>query len=143
MRPSQPLLAALIGFCLGALASGAAYASASPEAKGSAESSASPYIAIDPLPVSIIRNGEGRGMLVVEIGVDAKTLDERKATEHLMPRLMDLYLQVLNLYASRDLRLHHAPDAETIRKRLQEATDMVLGEGKGVVLMRQLLVRRS
>jgi hypothetical protein len=60
-----------------------------------------------------------------------------------MPRLTDLYIQVLNLYASRDLVLNHSPDAETIRKRLQEATDQVLGGKKGVVLLRQLMVRRK
>jgi hypothetical protein len=60
-----------------------------------------------------------------------------------MPRLVDLYIQVLNHYASRDLMLHHSPDAEVIRKRLQEATDEILGADKAVVLMRQLLVRRK
>jgi hypothetical protein len=113
------------------------------EKKDSAESSASPYFALDPMPISIIRDGVGRGMLVVEVGIDAKTLDERKTAEYLMPRLTDLYIQVLNLYASRDLFLHHPPDAEVIDKRLQEATDEILGPGKGVVLLRQLLVRRK
>lgn len=130
----------LIG--LAALCAGAA-AHASPEAKESAESSESPFVALDPIPVSIIRDGTGRGMMVVEIGIDAGTLDERKETERLMPRLTDLYIQVLNLYASRDLVIHHSPDAEVIRKRLQEATDEILGDKKGVVLLRQLMVRRK
>jgi hypothetical protein len=82
-------------------------------------------------------------MLIVEVGIDAGTLDERKETERLMPRLTDLYIQVLNLYASRDLALNHPPDAEAIRNRLQAATDRVLGSKKGVVLFRQLLVRRK
>jgi len=113
------------------------------EASESAESSQSPYFAVDPIPISIIRDGSGRGMLVVEIGIDAGTLDERKKAEEVMPRLTDLYIQVLNLYASRDLVLHHSPDAEVIKKRLQQATDEILGEKKGVVLLRQLMVRRK
>ena len=117
--------------------------SASGEAKEEAESSQSPYMALDPIPVAIIRDGAGRGMLVVEFGIDAGTLDERKETERLMPRLTDLYIQVLNLYASRDLALNHSPDAEIIRTRLQQATDQILGAKKGVVLFRQLLVRRK
>jgi len=116
---------------------------ASPEAKEDAESSQSPYVALDPIPVPIIRDGAGRGMLVVEFGIDAGTLDERKEAERLMPRLTDLYIQVLNLYASRDLMLNHPPDAETIGKRLQAATDQILGAKKGIVLFRQLLVRRK
>ena len=113
------------------------------EASESAESSQSPYFAVDPIPISIIRDGSGRGMLVVEIGIDAGTLDERKKAEEVMPRLTDLYIQVLNLYASRDLVLHHSPDAEVIKKRLQQATDEILGAKKGVVLLRQLMVRRK
>jgi len=115
---------------------------ASPEAKEDAESSQSPYLALDPIPVPIIRDGAGRGMLIVEVGIDAGSLDERKETERLMPRLTDLYIQVLNLYASRDLALNHSPDAEIIRTRLQQATDQILGAKKGIVLFRQLLVRR-
>lgn len=116
---------------------------ASPEAKEDAESSQSPYVALNPIPVPIIRDGSSRGMLIVEFGIDAGSLDERKEAERLMPRLTDLYIQVLNLYASRDLVLNHSPDAEIIRKRLQEATDQILGAKKGVVLFRQLLVRRK
>jgi hypothetical protein len=137
MRSWIPPLIGLVALCA------ATAASASPEAKESAESSESPYVALDPIPVSIIRDGTGRGMMVVEIGIDAGTLDERKETERLMPRLTDLYIQVLNLYASRDLVIHHSPDAEVIRKRLQEATDEILGAKKGVVLLRQLMVRRK
>jgi hypothetical protein len=137
MRIWLPALFGLAALCA------ATAASASPEDKESAESSASPYVVLDPIPISIIRDGSGRGMLLVEFGIDAGTLNERKETERLMPRLTDLYIQVLNLYASRDLVLNHSPDAETIRKRLQEATDQVLGGKKGVVLMRQLMIRRK
>ena len=131
-------LAPMLGFA----ALCAATAAPASEATDKAESSQSPYVALDPIPVPIIRDGTGRGMLVVEFGIDAGTLDERKEAERLMPRLTDLYIQVLNLYASRDLPLNHPPDAETIRNRLQEATDQILGSKKAIVLFRQLLVRR-
>jgi len=137
MRHWLALVIGLLALC----AIGTAFAS--PEAKEDAESSQSPYLALDPLPISIIRDGGGRGMLIVEFGIDSGTLEERKEAERLMPRLTDLYIQVLNLYASRDLVLNHSPDAETIRNRLQEATDEILGDKKGVVLLRQLLVRRK
>lgn len=137
MRFWLPPVIGLMALCA------ATAAGASPEAKESAESSQSPYVALEPIPISIIRDGAGRGMLVVEIGIDAGTLDERKEAERLMPRLTDLYIQVLNLYASRDLVLHHSPDAEVIRKRLQQATDEILGAKKGIVLLRQLMVRRK
>lgn len=138
MRSWLPLLLGLAAIC----AASAANASEA-ESKESAESSQSPYFAVDPIPVSIIRDGSSRGMLVVEVGIDAGTLDERKQAEEQMPRLTDLYIQVLNLYASRDLVIHRSPDAEVIRKRLQEATDQILGAKKGVVLLRQLMIRRK
>lgn len=133
--------AALAGLIVAAALAAPAPASADDQ-KPVAESNESPYIALDPMPISIIRDGVDRGMLVVEIGIDAKTMDERKIAEDQMPRLLDLYIQVLNLYASRDLTLHYPPDAEVIHKRLQQATDEILGNGKAVLLMRQLLVRR-
>jgi hypothetical protein len=132
----------LFGLCAIASLCGPVPARAAADTKSTAESKDSPFIAIDPMPVSIIRDGAEHGMLVVEIGIDSKTMDERKVAEYQMPRLMDLYIQVLNLYASRDLQLHYPPDAEVIRNRLQEATDEILGPAKAVVLMRQLMVRR-
>ncbi len=136
MRSWLPLVLGLAALC-------AVTASHASEAKESAESSQSPYFAVDPIPVSIIRDGASRGMLVVEVGLDAGTLDERKQAEEQMPRLTDLYIQVLNLYASRDLAMHHSPDAEVIRKRLQEATDQILGAKKCTLLLRQLMIRRN
>ncbi len=95
------------------------------------------------MPISIIRDGMGKGILVVEIGIDGKTMDERQQVEHMIPRLQDLYIRVLNLYASRDLHIHQPANAALIKTRLQMATDVVLGPGKAVVLMRQVLERRT
>lgn len=109
----------------------------------SAESSNSPYFVMEPMPVSIIKESAGMGLLVVEIGLDAKTLEDRQNIERLTPRLRDIYLQVLGLYASRDLKTSRPPNVEVIKQRLQAATDDVLGPDHATVLLRQVLVRRS
>lgn len=106
-------------------------------------SSNTPYFILDPMPISIIRDGAGKGILVVEIGLDAKTMPGREAAEHMVPRLRDLYIRVLNLYASRDLHIHQPADAGLIKRRLQMATDEILGPDKAVVLLRQVLERRT
>ena len=107
------------------------------------QDSNSPYFVLDALPVSIIRDSVGKGILVVEIGLDAKTLPARPGVEHLVPRLRDLYIRVLNLYVSRDFHLNQPADAALIKARLQMATDEVLGPGKASVLLRQILERRT
>lgn len=106
-------------------------------------SSSTPYFILDPLPISIIRDGMGKGILVVEIGLDAKSMPGRHEVEHMVPRLRDLYIRVLNLYTSRDLHIHEPADAKLIKKRLQMATDTVIGPDKAVVLLRQVLERRT
>lgn len=108
-----------------------------------AAGSNTPYFVLDPLPISIIRDGLGKGILVVEIGLDAKTMAGREEAEHLVPLLRDLYIRVLNLYASRDLHIHRPASPELIKARLQLATDQVLGPQKATVLMRQVLERRT
>jgi hypothetical protein len=108
-----------------------------------AQSSSTPYFILDPMPISIIRDGVGRGILVVEIGLDAKTMDGRRDVEHMVPLLQDIYVRVLNLYTSRDLHIHQPANATLIKTRLQMATDQVLGAGKATVLMRQVLERRT
>jgi flagellar basal body-associated protein FliL len=107
------------------------------------QSSTSPYYMVDPIPISIIRDSAGRGLLIVEIGLDAKTLAERAEVEHLMPRLRDLYIRALSLYAARDLNFHQPSNPRTIKTRLQAATDAILGPGKATVLLRQVLERRT
>ncbi|MFO1187802.1 MAG: hypothetical protein U1E87_10370 [Alphaproteobacteria bacterium] len=106
-------------------------------------SSNTPYFILDPMPISIIRDAAGKGILVVEIGLDAKTMSGREEVEHMVPRLRDLYIRVLNLYTSRDLHIHQPANARLIRSRLQMATDETLGKNKAVVLLRQVLERRT
>ena len=139
------LLRALLIVCflvaspLGSSAYAAGGASASTQ---NAEGSNSPYFAITPMPVSIIHRGRGNGLLVVEIGLDTHDISHRPHIEHLVPRLRDLYVQVLNLYASRDLKPNRPPNIEIIGARLQAATDQIVGEDYHVtVLFRQVIVR--
>jgi flagellar basal body-associated protein FliL len=110
---------------------------------GRPKSDNSPFVVLDPMPISIIRDSSGKGILVVEISLDAKSVPARPEVEHLVPILRDLYIRVLNLYTSRDLHIHQPADALLIKTRLQMATDQVLGPGKATVLMRQVLERRT
>jgi hypothetical protein len=139
---SARLICALAGLIMFAAAATPAFAAESEGKSGAAGGSASPYFAVEPIPVSIIRGNTGRGILVVEVGIDAGPLEEKTKAEHALPLLRDLYIQVLNLYASRDLHLGEPPDAAVIKHRLQEATDNILGKGKAKVLLRQVLARR-
>jgi hypothetical protein len=115
----------------------------SSEGGSKAASSTTPYFILDALPISIIRDSAGKGILVIEIGLDARTMSGRREVEHMVPRLRDLYIRVLNLYTSRDLHIHQPADALLIKTRLQMATDVILGPDKARVLLRQVLERRT
>jgi hypothetical protein len=115
----------------------------SSEGGSKAASSTTPYFILDALPISIIRDSAGKGILVIEIGLDAGTMSGRRDVEHMVPRLRDLYIRVLNLYTSRDLHIHQPADAHLIKARLQMATDAILGPDKARVLLRQVLERRT
>lgn len=152
MRPARTIwLTALAALALALSSAAFASSSGGGEKKKSegdhggskGASSNTPYFILDPLPISIIRDSAGKGILVVEIGLDAKTMPGRHEVEHMVPRLRDLYIRVLNLYTSRDLHIHEPADARLIKKRLQMATDAVLGPDKAVVLLRQVLERRT
>lgn len=136
------LACALAGLILLITAAAPAFAANADTKSGAAGGSASPYFAVDPVAVSIIRGNTGRGILVVEVGIDAGTLEEKAKVKHALPLIRDLFIQVLNLYASRDLHLGEPPDVVVIKHRLQEATDDIVGKGKAKVLLRQVLERR-
>ena len=142
--PRRPLSAALLAF--GIVCLGQSDASEKPAGKsegGRGASATSPYYMLDAMPISIIREAAARGLLVIEIGIDAKTLAEREKVEHLLPRLRDLYIRALNLYAGRDLHIDEPVNPNVIKARLQTATDTILGPGQAVVLLRQILERKT
>jgi hypothetical protein len=115
IRLSPPLLLALL--LAGALP-GPAFAEKKEEGA---------YVAIDTLTATVMA-GDGRHqVMTVQAGVDAPDPALHAYAEKVTPRLRDAYTQVLQLYAG-GLTPGAPPDADYVARRLQEATDRVLGK---------------
>jgi len=65
--------------------------------------------------------------MTVQAGVDVSDKALHDYAAKLTPRLQDAYVQVLQLYAG-GLAPGAPPDADYVARRLQEATDRVLGK---------------
>lgn len=97
------------------------------------------YVAIDTLTATVL-GGTGRHQIMtVQAGLDVpdKALHDYVAKD--TPRLRDAYTQVLQLYAG-GLVPGAPPDADYVARRLQEATDRVLGKPGGRFLIGGIMV---
>ena len=100
-----------------------------------------PFVAMDMLAVSIIRDGSVLGMLNLKPCFAAKP-DQADAILAKMPVLQDVYVRRLHLYASTRLDPYRPLDVDALRALLQRASDGVLGQKVPVLLtfvaMRQI-----
>ena len=125
-------LLVLLPLLLPALAAGPASAAEKKE-EGS-------YVAIDTLTATV-PTGDGRHLIMtVQAGIDVpdnKALHDYAQKD--TPRLRDAYAQALQLYAG-GLVPGAPPDADYVARRLQEATDRVLGKPGGKFLIGGIMV---
>ena len=78
-------------------------------------------------------------IMTVQAGVDVPDKTLRDRAEKLTPRLQDAYVQVLQLYAG-GLVPGAPPDADYVARKLQEATDRVLGKTGGRFLIGGIMI---
>lgn len=108
-----------VGLCLVLLTSAPAFAAENKD-KGS-------YVPIDTLTATVLAGNGRHQVMTVQSGVDAHDPALRSYVEKVTPRLQDAYTQELQLYAG-GLSSGSPPDADYIARRLQAATDRVLGK---------------
>ena len=92
------------------------------------------YVPIDTLTAMVMSGPSRRQVMTVQAGIDFRDLPLRDYAEKVTPRLRDSYAQVLQFYAS-GLAPGAPPDADYVARRLQEATDRVLGKPGGKFLL--------
>lgn len=110
----------ILTLCLAFLAPAAALAAEKNQDKGS-------YVSIDTLTATVLAGNGRHQVMTVQSGVDAPDAALRDYVEKDTPRLRDAYTQELQLYAG-GLPSGSPPDADYIARRLQAATDRVLGK---------------
>ncbi|HEY4028790.1 MAG TPA: hypothetical protein VGM25_00470 [Caulobacteraceae bacterium] len=96
------------------------------------------FVAIETLTASVMGGGR-REVLTVQAGVDCPTPALHDYAEKVTPRLRDAYTQVLQLYAG-GLVSGAPPDPDYVGRRMQEATDRVLGKPGGKFLIGGIMV---
>jgi hypothetical protein len=97
------------------------------------------YIAIDTLTATVLAGNGNHQIMTVQAGVDVPDKALRDYAAKLTPRLQDAYVQVLQLYAG-GLVPGAPPDADYVARRLQEATDRVLGKPGGKFLIGGIMI---
>lgn len=83
--------------------------------------------------------GGRRGVITVEVGVDAPDSKVRQRVEAVTPRLRAAYFQAVQAHAS-SLRPGGAPNADALSRDLQKATDAVVGRAGARVLLGSVIV---
>jgi len=138
------VLILLAGFLLSAGSPLAAPAAKSGDSKNASIDSARPnYIEFPQMMASVLEGYRVRGMMVLGFGLEIENNDLRNKTRELLPRLQDTYTREFNQYAGTLYRSGDLPNAELISKRMQLATDQMLGEGNAVFLISNLMVRHK
>lgn len=99
----------------------------------------SAYVAVDTLTATVLASNGRHQIMTVQAGVDAPDKALHDYVQKVTPRLRDAYTQVLQLYAG-GLVPGAPPDADYIARRLQEATDRVLGRPGGKFLIGGVMV---
>jgi len=104
-----------------------------PSVAGAAEDkkkTTSSYVAIGTLTATVLAANGRREVMTVQSGVDAPDPALLALTDLSQPRLRDAYNSVLQSYAA-SLPPGAPPDPDYIARRMQQATDQVLGKPGG------------
>jgi len=141
MRRITPSLAVFVAL---SLSTGVGVASDHAKPKGGAPkrppTSLKSWVMVGPFTISVIQDGDVRGKLTVNFGMDVPDNELREKAETLMPRLRDAWLRSLNLYAATALRPRRQADVAELSARIQQTADEVLGKPGAKVLMAQAMV---
>jgi hypothetical protein len=126
-------LLALIALCA---APGAALAAETEKKKKSGGVS---YIPIATLTGATTKPNGRRGVLTVEVGLDAPNGNLRARAQAMMPRIRAAYVQTVMIYAA-GLPPGSAPNADFLANALQRDTDLTLGQPGARLLLGSMLV---
>jgi hypothetical protein len=128
-------LIGIVLFSLGVMALSAQDAVASDEKKKDTTT----FVAIATVTATVLSPGGRNGVMTVQTGVDVPDPVLHALTAKVQPRLRDAYTQELQAYAG-GLGPGRPPDADYVARRLQLATDHVLGRPGGHLLLTGIMV---
>lgn len=140
--PRSVLLASLAALTLvGAPALAMAPPAQEPDTpEGRTLSDADSYVRLPAMQTPIQTDLRIRGMLHVNMALDAPRSRSRGLIRDRQLWLRDAYSETLLLYAGRIYRWGDVPDVDMIAQLLQEDTDRLLGEGRATVLLDTVII---
>ena len=97
------------------------------------------YIQLQTISATMLRAGGRRGVLTVEVGIDAPDMAVRDRIELLQPVLTDAFVSALQPYAL-GVPAAAPPSADYISMALQHQTDRVLGRSGARLLLGSILI---
>lgn len=104
--------------------------------------SAESYIPMPTLSTAVLANSRARGMLVVDLGVDAPDAALRGRIAAMRPRVIDALRTALSTYASTYYRDRTAPDPDTLTRLMQTAVDRTMGRTGARLLLSNIVYQR-
>ncbi len=126
-----------------ALASGGGHGDGSKTTQTKGDN-AHPHFVIFPQIISSVLDGyKVHGIMILGYGLDIEDEALRKKTWELLPRLQDSFNTEFNRYTGNTYKPGSVPDADYISKKMQATADRMLGKGKSVFLISNLMVRQK
>jgi hypothetical protein len=138
MRPSFALRLALRPFVCAILACALAAPGVGAADEGGKKAK-TPYLELETVAVSVVRPNGRRGVMTVQLGLDAPQAALRDRLQLYLPRLHSAYVSALQPYAY-GLAPGALPNADYIAYALQRETDRVLGQSGAKLLLGSILV---
>ena len=118
-----------------ALATASPAAASGAKKKGGGQS----FLQLPPSAVAVVRPDGGRGVLVIETGLDVKDPSLHARADALTPRLRDAYVAALQAQAN-GLAPGSPPHADRLAGILQRETDRVLGKPGARLLLGSIIL---
>lgn len=153
MRIIARMIVRIAAFMLLLAAAPAAMALSAPESEGDADdqsadaddvraiSSSEDYVRMDPV-MSAVRGTDGRvrGLLHVEMGLEAADPELRALIGQRQGRLRDAYVSAMAIHAAEARDDRGPPDVERLSGLLQSATDRALGRTGATVMLGMVMI---
>ena len=110
---------------------------------GKASGSFETMVPLEPMPIPIIQQSRIRGILLVEIYLEAPDQQIAGEINHLMPRLRDSLRTGLSEFAAHEIRLDRPIDLDRLDRYISREAHTILHDKRTHVIFRQVMVQKK